>query len=75
MRKYQENFKIDWRRVPVPTGPFENKTSIIAVKNCTKADIKVVWSCLIFLDFFTLFLRKGVLKIAANVHEKTHPEV
>ena len=55
IRKFSENIPTGWRNILVSNLPSRNKNLTLAVKNCTAEDIKLFWSCPIFLNFFILF--------------------
>ena len=55
MRTYLDNLKIGWIKSLVASVPSRNKILAVAVKNHAKAaDIKVFWSCLVWINFFAL---------------------
>ena len=59
------NPKTGWRLCSVPSLPSRSKSLVIPAKSYADPDIKVICSCPIVFDFFTLFhyffLRDGVL--------------
>ena len=61
--KTTKNLKTGSRNILVPSLCCRNKTSLVAVKNYTKANIKVSWSCSILLDFFAFQLVLHLVQI------------
>ena len=54
-KKVLEESQIGWAQILVPSLPSRNKFLVIAVKNYTISDCKILCSCPFFLDFFTYF--------------------
>ena len=55
IRKYQEMLRFGWKYDPVPSLSSRNATLAIAVKKHVEVDVRLFFSCPVFLDFSILF--------------------